>query len=204
MTFQTKCPTPPRDTGFRIFVRAAYPTKYNFAVANYNEVSSVRKLHMRGGRLLLFRSIVAIVWIISMIFAILAVLKAGFLIVTVICSLFYIALSIYNLYVFFQNRDILNTTRLLPVKVSELNGLDYEWINVPLHSLSPTGRLVDVNQSSLDRLRQEFIATNKSEISCMMYTKRYADIYPSFPKELLLHCLAFILAIVIGITMAVI
>ena len=88
MTLETNYPTPSKDGGFRIFVRAAYPTKYNFAVANYNEVSTIHKSSMRGRRLLLFRSIVAVVWIISMIFAILAVLQAGFIIITILCSLF--------------------------------------------------------------------------------------------------------------------
>ena len=96
----------------------------------------------------------------------------------------------------------MNATRLLPVKVPELNGADYEWIKVPLHSLGVTGRLADVDQSSLDRLRQEFMGNKQSEIACMIYTKRYADIYPSFPKEVILHIIAFILAVIVGTIMA--
>jgi hypothetical protein len=69
-------------------------------VANYHAVSNVYKLHMRDGRLLLFRSVVTVVRIISMIFEMLKTLQTAFIMITLICSLFYMALSIYNLYIY--------------------------------------------------------------------------------------------------------
>ena len=94
---------PPKETGFRVFVLVAYPTRYNFAVANYNNVSIKHKSTMFGGRLLLFRSIVAVVWIISVVFALLSFIEKEFVVGTVILGLIYIVISIYNLYVFCKN-----------------------------------------------------------------------------------------------------
>jgi hypothetical protein len=199
---QTKYAVPPQDVGMRVFVRAAYPARYNFAVANYNAVSVTHKATMRGGRLLLFRSVVAVVWIISMVFAILVIFSKGLLAVTIICSILYIALSVYNAYVFFNNRNLLNATRLLRAKFAGPNGLDSEWVSVPVDSRSANERLAAVEQASLDNIRKEFTGADKSEIDCMVYTKRYADTYPSFPKELLIHIIAFLIAIVIGIAVA--
>ncbi|UJR13869.1 hypothetical protein I4U23_000877 [Adineta vaga] len=205
MSFQANYPIPPvasNGAGFRIFVRSAYSAKYNFAVANYNYVSSTHKLNMRGGHLLLFRSIVVIVWIITMIFAILSLIKSIFIIFTIIFSLFYIVLSIYNSYVFFRNRNLLNATRLLPIKIFTLNGFDFEWIKVPLNSATVTDRMKDIDSSSLDRLRQEFVGNDQKEIICMTYTKQYADTYSTYPKELLLHFVAFLFTIIFGSIMA--
>jgi len=203
MISQAKYAVPPAETsGFRVFVRTAYPARYNFAVENYNTVSVKHKATMRGGRLLLFRSIVAVVWIISMVFALLSLLKSTFVIGTCLFSFLYIALSIYNLYVFFDNRDLLNSRRLLRAKIAGPNGLDYEWVSVPLDSRSANERLAAVDQLALDNLRKEYAGSSTSEIDCMVYTKRYADTYPTFPKELLLHLVAFFVAIIIGIIMA--
>jgi hypothetical protein len=203
MISQAKYAVPPTETsGFRVFVRTAYPARYNFAVENYNSVSVKHKATMRGGRLLLFRSIVAVVWIISMVFALLALLKSAFVIGTCLFSFLYIALSIYNLYVFFDNRDLLNSRRLLRAKIAGPNGLDYEWVSVPLDSRSANERLAAVDQLALDNVRKEYAGSSTSEIDCMVYTKRYADTYPTFPKELLLHLVAFFVAIIIGIILA--
>ncbi|CAF0844002.1 unnamed protein product [Rotaria sordida] len=202
---QTKYAVPPLEvTGFRIFVRTSYAARYNFAVANYNAVSVIQKSTMFGNRLFLFRSIVAVVWIISMAFAILTLLLAGLVAVTIILSLIYIAISIYNIYVFIQNGNLLRSARLLRAKVAGPSGHDYEWVSVPLDSRSANERLASVEQASLDNVRREFGGNNNSEIDCMVYTKRYADSYPSFPKELLLHLIAFILAIIVGITIVVV
>jgi hypothetical protein len=203
MISQAKYAVPPTETsGFRVFVRTAYPARYNFAVENYNSVSVKHKATMRGGRVLFFRSIVAVVWIISMVFALLALLKSAFVIGTCLFSFLYIALSIYNLYVFFDNRDLLNSRRLLRAKIAGPNGLDYEWVSVPLDSRSANERLAAVDQLALDNVRKEYAGSSTSEIDCMVYTKRYADTYPTFPKELLLHLVAFFVAIIIGIILA--
>ncbi|CAF0870944.1 unnamed protein product [Adineta steineri] len=203
MSSQTTHTAQPAETrGIRIFVRSAYPTKYNFAVENYNAVSVVHKATMRGGRLLLFRSIVAVVWIIAMVFAILALISAGFVTMTILLSALYLALTIYNAYVFFNNRDLLRATRLLRAKTAGPDGRDFEWVNVPIDSRSANERLAAVEQSALDSVRKEFVGSNKLEIECMVYTKRYADTYPIFPKELLLHFIAFSVAVIIGIIMA--
>ena len=203
MTFQTNYPTAPRqDEGFRIFVRSAYPAMYNFAVDNYNYVCAIHKLNMRGGHLLLFRSVITIVWIVSLLFAFLSLFKSIFMVVTVICSLFYIALSIYNIYVFFRNRDLLNATRLLAAKVPALNGADHEWISIPLKAGPTNSRLADINQSSFTRLQEEYLGGNQSEVTCMIYTKTYAETYPTFPKELLLHCFAFLFTTIFASIMA--
>ncbi len=203
MISQAKYAVPPTETrGFRVFVRTAYPARYNFAVANYNTVSVTHKSTMRGGRLLLFRSVVAVVWIIAMVFAILALIQSTFIIGTCLFSLLYIILSIYNLYVFFSNGDLLNSRRLLRAKIAGPNGLDYEWVSVPLDSRSANERLAAVDQLALDNVRKEYVESSTSEIDCMVYTKRYADTYPTFPKELLLHLVAFFVAIIIGIILA--
>ncbi|CAF4721585.1 unnamed protein product, partial [Rotaria sp. Silwood2] len=87
---QTKYAVPPIETtGFSVFVRTAYAARYNFAVANYNAVSTTQKLSMFGNRLLLFRAIVAVVWIISITFAILTIIKPGLFAVTIVLSLIY-------------------------------------------------------------------------------------------------------------------
>ncbi|CAF1220394.1 unnamed protein product [Adineta ricciae] len=203
MTFQTNYPTAPRqDAGFRIFARSAYPAKYNFAVDNYNYVCSIHKLNMRGGHLFLFRSVVTIVWAISLLFAFLSLFKSIFMVVTVICSLFYIVFSIYNSYVFFRNRDLLNATRLLAAKVPALNGADHEWVSIPLKSGHINSRLADIDQSSFIRLQEEYLGGNQPEVPCMIYTKTYAETYPTFPKELLLHCFAFLLTTIFACIMA--
>ena len=203
MTFQTNYPTAPRqDAGFRSFARSAYPTKYNFAVDNYNYVCSIHKLSMRGGHLLLFRSVITIVWTISLLFAFLSLFKSILMVVTVICSLFYIVFSIYNSYVFFRNRDLLNATRLLAAKVPTLNGADHEWVSIPLKAGRMNSRLADIDQSSFTRLQEEYLGGNQPEVTCMIYTKTYAETYPTFPKELLVHCFAFLLTTIFACIMA--
>ena len=204
MPSQKKYAVPPPDvSGFRIFIRAAYPARYNFAVENYNAVSVHQKRTMRGGRLLLFRSVVAVAWIVSMAFALLALVKGTFVIGTIILSVVYIGLSLYNIYVFFDNRNVLNSTRLLRAKVAGPSGVDYEWVSVPIESRSANERLAAVDQTALDAVRREYTGTDKIEVDCMVYTKRYADSYPSFPKEVLLHILAYLVTVVIGIMLAV-
>ncbi|CAF0787248.1 unnamed protein product [Rotaria sp. Silwood1] len=202
---QTKYAVPPVEaTGFSIFVRTSYAARYNFAVANYNSVSTAHKLSMFGNRLLLFRSVVAVIWIVSMAFAVLTLIKAGLIGVTIVLSLIYIIISIYNIYVFFTNGNLLYSTRLLRAKVSGPGGHDYEWVSVPLDSRSANERLASVEQSALDNVRREFGGNNTAEIDCMVYTKRYADMYPAFPKELILHLIAFLVAITVGITLTVV
>ncbi|CAF5065657.1 unnamed protein product, partial [Rotaria magnacalcarata] len=203
MSTAKKYAVPPAEpTGFRIFVRAAYSSRYNFAVQNYNAVSANRKLSMFGNRFLLFRSIVAVVWITSMVFAVLALLKAAFVAFTIVFGLIYIAISAYNIYVFIENRSLLNATRLLRAKVAGPTGIDCEWIAVPLDSRSANERLAAVEQAALDNVRREYAGNNVTEIDCLVYTKRYADTFPSFPKEVLLHFLAFVIAIAVGIILA--
>jgi hypothetical protein len=205
MPSQVKHAAPPSNTsGFRVFVRASYTNKYNFAVANYNDVSTTRKSVMRDVFVLLYRSVVAVVWIVAMALAILGRFYFAFFFGALALSVLYIALSFYNLYVFFDNRDLLNSKRLLRAKFAGPNGLDYEWVFVPLDSRSANERLSAVEQSALDNIRKEFANSNQSEIECMVYTKRYADVYPSFPKELILHLLGFLGAIVTGIALQIV
>lgn len=204
MSSQEKSVVPPAvGSGFRIFVRTSYTTRYNFAVANYNAVSKTPKALMRDAYVLLYRSVVAVVWIVSMAFALLSkfILRSIFFSGTLILSLLYIALSLYNAYVFLANRDLLNVTRLLRAKVAGPNGLDCEWVAVPIDSRSANERLAAVEQSALDNVRKEFAGNPESEINCLVYTKRYADIYPAFPKELLIHLIGFVIALVLGIIM---
>jgi len=205
MPSQAKYAVPPSDTsGFRIFVRASYSAKYNFAVANYNAVSKKRKLVMRDAFVLLYRSVVAVAWIISIGCAVLGRFYYPFLGGTLVLSILYILLSLYNAYVFFDNRDLLNATRLLRAKVAGPNGLDYEWVSVPLDSRSANERLAAVEQSAIDNVRKEFAGNNENEIDCMVYTKRYADRYPGLPIELFIHLFGFLGAIALGIVMRVI
>ena len=203
MSLQRKYAVPPsKENGLGIFVRTAYPTRYNFAVTNYNNVSIKHKSTMFGGRLLLFRSIVAVVWIISVVFALLSFIKREFVVGTVILGLLYIVISIYNMYVFCGNGNLLNSSRFLRARVAGPSGLDYEWVSVPLDSRSANERLASVEQAALDNIRREFMGSSSNEINCMVYTKRYAESYPKFPKELLLHLFLFIVVIVVGIVVA--
>lgn len=199
MSASTEHPNAPSDaSGFNIFIRASYTTKYNFAVANYNAVSTTKKSVMRDFFVLLYRSVVAVVWIVAMAFAILTLFSDLFYGGTVVLSVIYIVLSIYNAYVTFQNRDLLNATRLLRAKVAGPSGLDCEWVSVPLDSASANERLSAVDQTALDNVRREFAGQGLREIECLVYTSRYAKIYPTFPLELLAHLLAFIVAIIVG------
>ena len=194
---------PPLEVGFQLFVRAAYPPRYNFAVENYNAVSTAHKTTMRGGRLLLFRSVVAVSWIVAMVFAVLAALRSTFVAPTIIISLLYIALSFYNIYVYMQNRSLLNATRLLRAKVAGPTGADFEWVSVPLDSRNANERLSVVDQSALDNVRREFAGNKQTELDCLVYTRRYADSYTAFPKEALLHVAAFLVAIIVGSTLSI-
>jgi hypothetical protein len=171
-------------------------------VANYNAVSTTKKLEMRDAFVLLYRSVVAVVWIIAVVFAVLSRFSYIFFFGTLILSVFYIGLSIYNAYVVVENRNLLNATRLLRAKVAGPNGLDHEWVSVPVNSASANERLAAVEQSALDNVRKEF--ADKNEIECLVYTKRYADTYPVFPKELLIHLIGFAIAIFIGIVLLVV
>ena len=189
---------PPEEQGFRIFVRNAYSARYNFAVNNYNAVSARQKKTMFAGWFILYRSVVAVFWIIAMSLGVLALVYAPFVAGTVIAGVIYIGIAIYNLYVYLDNRSLVNGTRLLKAKVAGPSGLDYEWVSVPLDSRSANERLAVVEQSALDNVRREFAGAGQSEIDCLVFTRRYADLYPSFPKELLLHILAFAVAIGVG------
>jgi len=205
MSSKTKHAVPPPDiTGFSIFVRASYSSKYNFAVANYNDVSTTKKLLMRDAFVFLYRSVVAVAWIITMAFAVLSVFSFMFFFGTLALSIFYIALSFYNAYVVLENRNLLNATRLLRAKVAGPDGFDHEWVSVPLDSASANERLAAVEQSALDNVRKEFSGKNDSEIECLVYTNRYADKYPGFPKELLIHLIGFVISIFIGIVLLVV
>ena len=204
MPSKTKYPARPLESrGRQLFIRAAYPPRYNFAVENHNSVTIHHKRTMRGGRLLLFRSVVVVVWIIAMAFAVLALLKSVFVIGTVICGVSYIGLSLYNVYVYFDNRSLLNATRLLRAKVVGPDGHDSEWVSVPIASRSANERLAAVDQTALDQVRKEYSGTDTAEIDCLVYTGRYADVYPAFPKELLLHLIAFTVALALGIFLAI-
>ena len=195
---------PPQEVGFQLFVRAAYPPRYNFAVENYNAVSAARKTTMRGGRLLLFRAVVVVSWIVAAVFAVLAALRNAFVAVTILVGVLYVGLSFYNIYVFFQNRSLLNATRLLRAKVAGPSGADYEWVSLPLDSRSANERVAVVEQSAIDNVRREFADGKQAEIDCLVYTRRYADTFPSFPKEAVLHAAAFLLVIIIGIILAIV
>ncbi len=203
MSSKTKHAVPPPDiTGFSIFVRASYSSKYNFAVANYNDVSTTKKLFMRDAFVFLYRSVVAVAWIITMAFAVLSVFSFMFFFGTLALSIFYIALSFYNAYVVLENRNLLNATRLLRAKVGGADGRDHEWVLVPINSASANERLAAVEQSTLDNVRKEF--GDKNEVVCLVYTNRYADKYPAFPKELLIHLIGFLVAIIVGIIVLVV
>jgi hypothetical protein len=194
----------PSDTsGFRIFVRSSYTARYNFAVSNYNDVSKTRKGFMRDAFVLLYRSVVAGVWIVSMTFAVLSMFGYLFFFGTLILSILYIALTLYNAYIYFDNRDLLNSSRLLRAKVAGPDGLDYEWVFVPLNSRSANERLAAVDQLALDNIRKEFAQSNENEIECMVYTTRYADRYPALPKELLIHLFGFFASIAVGIVVLI-
>jgi hypothetical protein len=187
-----------------IFVLAAYTTDYNFAVANYNDVSEQQKKSMVGGKTLLYRSIVAVAWIISAACALLALLKSTFFIGSIVIGIIYIGLSVYNIYVYMNNRSLVRGTRILKAKVAGPSGLQYEWVSVPIASRSSNERLAAVEQAALDDVRKAYTGSNQTEVKCLVYTQRYADTYPSFPKEVLLHILAFLLAIIVGSILALI
>jgi hypothetical protein len=204
MPSQSTRPSPPKDAGTRIFIAAAYPARYNFAVANYNLVSTVHKRCMRGGRLLLFRSVVAVCWIISMAFALLALIRAPFIVPTVLICVFYLVLSAYNLYVFVSNGSLMKSSRFLRAKAAGPAGLDHEWVMVPLESRSANERLSMIEQSTLDDIRREFAGNRTPEIDCFVYTSRYANNYPTFPKEMLLHFFAFLCALTAGSILALV
>lgn len=200
MPSQNKNPVPPSTSpGFRIFARTAYAANYNFAVANYNNVSVAHKASMFGDRFLLFRSVVAVSWIIATAVGCLAIFNWWFVLINLLFSVPYMAIALYNIRVFIKNRSLLNATRLLRAKVAGPSGTDFEWVPVPLDSRSANERLAAVEQSALDNVRREYSGSGQGEIECMVYTKRYADTYPSFPKELLLHFIAFLLSTALGI-----
>ena len=204
MPASTKHPTPPPETtGFSIFIRASYTTKYNFAVANYNAVSTTEKIVMRDFFVLLYRSVVAVAWIVAMGCAVLTVITDSFFGGTIGVSVIYIALSIYNFYVFFRNRDLLNATRLLRAKVAGPDGLSCEWVSVPVDSASANERLSTVEQTAIDNVRKEFAGQAVREVDCLVYTNRYAKIYPTLPKELLIHFAGFLIATALGIALMV-
>jgi cell division protein FtsL len=202
MAPSVKHATAPSDTsGFRVFVRASYTTKYNFAVSNYNDVSAPRKAYMRDGFIFLYRSVTAVVWIAAIVCAILAYFTSIFFFITLVLSAIYLLLSAYNAYVYFDNRNLLNSPRLLRAKYAGPDGLDHEWVSVPLNSRSANERLSAVEQSALDEIRREFTGSDKNEIECMVYTKRYEDMYASLPKELVLHIIGFFGAVILGLVM---
>jgi len=199
MSSKNTHPSPPSDAaGFQIFVRASYTTKYNFAVANYNAVSNSPKAFMRDGFIFLYRSVVAVAWIIATAFALIAIFGNAFFALTAVLCTAYILLSCYNLYVYFTNRSLLNTTRLLRAKMAGPSGLDHEWVSVPLDSRSANERLAACEPSALDNIRREYGGKSIGEIECLVYTSRYADIYPAFPKELCLHFICFLGTLILG------
>lgn len=195
---------PPEEQGFRIFVRHAYPVRYNFAVDNYNAVSARHKRRMFGGFVILYRSVTAACWITAMVFGVLALLYGKLVIADVIISAIYLAISIYNFYVYMDNRSLVIGTRLLRAKAAGPSGLNHEWVSVPLDSRSANERLANVDQMALDSVRREFAGQGQGEIDCLVYTQRYADTYASFPKEVLLHMLAFLVALALGIGLALV
>ena len=199
MSVSTKHPNPPSDaSGFNIFIRASYTTKYNFAVGNYNAVSTTKKLVMRDFYVLLYRSVVAVVWIVAMVFAVLTIFSDAFFAITMVLSTIYIAISIYNAYVVYKNRNLLNATRLLRAKVAGPSGMDCEWVSVPLDSASANERLATVEQTALDDVRRDYSGQGVREVDCLVYTNRYTKIYPIFPRELLVHFLGFVVAVIVG------
>ena len=193
---------PPEEEGFRLFVRHAYPVRYNFAVDNYNNISARQKKRMFGGFVVLYRSVVSVMWIIASAFGVLALFRASFVIGTVLIGLIYEAISFYNFYVFIDNRSLVSGARFLHAKAAGPTGLDHEWVSVPLDSRSANERLAAVDQSALDSVRREFAGQGQPAIDCLVYTRRYADSYPSFPKEILLHIVAFIVSMGVGIALA--
>lgn len=193
---------PAEEQGFRLFVSYAYPNRYNFAVDNYNEASNRQKRRMFGGFLVLYRSVVSVLWIISSTLGVLALISGKFVIGTVLISVLYLGISFYNLYVFIDNRSLVNGTRLLLAKTAGPTGADHEWVSVPLDSRSASERLSAVDQTVLDSVRREYAGQGQQAIDCLVYTRRYADSYPSFPKEILLHIIVFLVSMTVGIAAA--
>lgn len=203
MPASKKHPTPPSETtGFKIFILASYITKYNFAVANYNAVSTTEKKVMRDF-FLLYRSIVTVVWLVAMGCSVLTIFSNSLFGGTILLSIIYIALSMYNSYVYIYNRDLLNATRLLQAKVAGPEGLSCEWVSVPIDSSSANERLSAVEQTAIDKVRKEFSGQGVREVDCLVYTSRYAKLYPGLPKELAIHITGFLAAIALGIALMV-
>jgi hypothetical protein len=191
-----------RETGIHVTIRNNYAARYNFAVGNYNSLPlEDEKKTMRGGHFLVYRYIVVIFWLISMIFAGVSSAVKPLVTVPIIISLVYIALSIYNIVIFKKNGYLLH--RKLMIHNNRL-GSNNEWYTVPIHThIQNTAALAAVggdDSAAMAALRETY--TNVEEIKIMVYTGRYITLFTYFPtRSIVLHIAMFTISLLLGIVL---
>ncbi|CAF1412007.1 unnamed protein product [Adineta steineri] len=194
-----------RATGVKVNVRRNYAARYNFAAANYNALlTSDKKKKMRGGHFLLHRYIIILLWLISIICGGVSAVLKPLVAIPIVISLLYIVLTIYNIVIFKKNRSVLHSK--LMIHNNALAG-NNEWYTVPIHTrIQDRAALAAVGgDDSIDiaAIREEY--TNMQEVKVMVYQEQYIRLYTYFPtKSIIIHIVAFVIAFVFGITLAII
>ncbi|CAF3785008.1 unnamed protein product [Rotaria socialis] len=191
-----------RATGITVTVPKNYAGRYNFAVDNYNSLPVAEKKKMRGGRFLLRRYILIAFWLLSMIFGGISAVLKPLVVVPIVVSLLYMAISIYNIVIFKKNSSVLHPTLML--HNNDLRG-NNEWYTVPIHTrIEDRAALAAVggdDSAAMSAIREQY--TNMKEIKIMVYTERYIRLFTYFPTNtIILHIFVFVVSFMFGVVLA--
>ncbi|CAF1093498.1 unnamed protein product [Didymodactylos carnosus] len=194
----------PRRTGITAWVRKTYLAKYNFCAKNRNHFlcDEGKKKMMRGGHLLLYRPVILVLAIASIVSCILSRNTKGYVAVTIIISLIYLLLSIYNLYIGGKNGSLLDSIHMLRVRSRDLPGSINEFFKIPIHGRIQDQRLVGiVNEHNTIIAQLQAESTHSSEIDIMVYEKAY-ELYLNYKMECIFHLILFLILLITGIALA--
>ena len=192
----------PRDTTVRVFIRRTYPALYNHVVRNMNSLTdptdTQKKWSMRGGHFFLYRYIIFFAIILCFSFGIASIFVKACSAVPFVLTVLYIALSIFNIVVYFRNKPVLRQLVTAEVPSNELNGFINRFFTVPINAQIQTG----VAAAFFDPARILAIFQERNiavtELEVMLYDHHYLA-RSKFPKEIIVHLIIFLILFILAI-----
>ncbi|CAF3371217.1 unnamed protein product [Rotaria socialis] len=193
----------PRATGVIAFIRRTYPASYNHVVRNMHSIdaqmNTKKKRSMRGGHLLLYRYTLILAIVLCFSFGIASIFAKPCAVVPFVLSVLYIALSIYNIVIFFLNRPLINILLTRQVHRGVIaGGFINEFYTVPVNATVQTGAIAAFIDPAVIAAAVKRENIQLTEIKVMLYDDRYLR-RSKFPKEIILHLIVFIILFILAI-----
>lgn len=191
----------PQETGRWTFIRNTYPARYNHVVKNMNRLNGQlnipKRMNMRGGHFLLYRFIILIAIVLTVIFGIVSVYVKAASIVSFTIVTIYLLVSICNVVIFFKNRPLLNPDLTVAVPQSNLGKMQNTFYSVPINATVTTGAVAAYFDTAVINAMVQKYNVQLTEVTLMVYGAQY--LRNTRPFEIIVHGGIFFVLFILSI-----